>query len=208
MPVKKNAHAMIKKEQGIPPATISYEESARKFLAKAQVIADETDFSNIRSNKSLWIENKVIEPLQYFVEQKAHQHTYTEDDLANVLDVVIRLCNIFGDKVRYQPTIYTYCRLLNVSTRAFYGWTVENDDRGTQARVVQDYFRSILTQGLMANDINPAAGAFVGKATLQMKESDTQQLNINVFNGDLSVEDIMQDYAKNLLTTKKNGDNL
>lgn len=88
--------------------------------------------------------------------------------------------------------------MLSVSTQTFNNWTYENNDKGEVARQIQDWFKSILVQGMLTGEYDSRAGAFLGKAVLGMKEDDGSQTNINIIGSDMKLEDILADYQKNL----------
>lgn len=179
-----------------------------KLIRSAEKFVDEGEFDRISGNVSVYIENQIMRPFEYYKQRKAHSYAYQPEDLANMLNVLVETTNIINKKVRYTPTLLTYCRLLCISTSTFNTWTGLNDDKGEQARLVQDYFRSTLTQGMITNEINPAAGTFIGKSVLAMKDSEGQQTNINIIGDNRTVDEILADYEKNLLTIKTKGDNV
>lgn len=158
---------------------------------------DDTDFTMIRSNTSNYIENTFIKPLQFFVERRHRGYSATDEDIDKVLYLVQEMVTSFSEKTRFQPTVFTFCKLMGISSRTFDNWSCENNERGEAVRRVQDYFKNILAQGMMTGEYNPVAGSFIGKSTLGMKEQDTSQMNINIIGTDMSLEDIMADYQKN-----------
>lgn len=158
---------------------------------------EDTDFTMIRTNTSNYIENTVVKPIQYFVERVHRGYTVTDTDIDNVLGLVQEMVTSFSEKTRFQPTVFTFCKLMGVSSRTFENWSFENNERGEAVRRVQDYFKNILAQGMLTGEYNPVAGSFIGKSTLGMKEQDASQMNINIIGSDMSLEDIMADYQKN-----------
>lgn len=62
--------------------------------------------------------------------------------------------------------------------------------------MIQDYFKSMLLQGMAVGEINPVAGSFIGKTSLGMKEDSGQQINVNVIGNDISLEQILSDWEK------------
>lgn len=167
-----------------------YKQAIAKFV-------EETDFTSIRTNTSNYIENTLITPLQYFTERRYRGYVVSDEDIDKSLQMVQNMVTIFSEKTRFQPTVYTFCKILGISSRTFDNWACENNERGEAIRRVQDYFKSILAQGMMTGEYNPVAGSFIGKATLGMKEQDASQTNINIIGTDMSLEDILADYSKN-----------
>lgn len=174
-----------------------YELCKDEFINKATELCTSTDFILLRCNHSLFIENKLIKPLNYYICKKAHNVKFTEVDIENTMQIIDTITDIFSTKTRYQPTIITFCRLMNISTSTFNNWCLENNERGEAARIVQDYFKSTLSQSLITGEINPVAGSFIGKTTLGMKENDGNNTNINIIGSDIAFEDIMAEYEKN-----------
>ena len=103
---------------------------------------------------------------------------------------------MFSEKTRYVPNIFTFCRLLGISSQTFSNWTYENTERGEMARIAQDYYRNLLTQTIYSGELHPASGAFIGKATLGMREFDGSTTNINIVSTEKSVADIMAELEK------------
>ena len=79
----------------------------------------------------------------------------------------------------------------------FNAYTYQNDDLGDTAMIIQDYFRASLMQTMINGNIHPAAGQFIGKAALGMREGDSSNLNINVIGSEVSLSDILSEYEKN-----------
>lgn len=200
MPKKPNLPKELtknKKKELLPITYSSFEECKNEYIDEIKELYNKTNFEDIKSNRSLWIENNVIKTLPYFAQRHSHNIGYSAEDLDNTLDVLLEICRIYNKTTRYQPTIYTFCRLLGISSGTFTQWKYENNERGEKSREVEDFFKSRLSQGMITGEIHPAAGAFIGKATLGMKEADGQQMNINIIGADLSFEEIMAEYEKN-----------
>lgn len=176
----------------------SFESCANHYRQIAKKVLEDTDFFELRCNHSWWIENNVLKPMEYFLDNKGHKIAYSPEDLKKALDLLVELTTLYNAKTRYQPTVITFCRFIGISTNTFNNWSCENNERGETIRLIQDYFKSILTQGMVTGELNPVAGAFIGKSTLGMKENDGNTTNINIIGGDvLGVEEIMNEYAKN-----------
>lgn len=176
----------------------NFDDFKQKYILNAKNICENTDFLELKCNKSIWVENNIMKPMEYYLQRKSHNVGFSEEDLSKTLTLVEELTNIVNERTRYQPTILTYCRMLCVSHTTFSKWIYENNERGEQARLIQDYFKSLLTQNLISDEIQPASGAFIGKTLLGMRENDGQNMNINIFGGDVSFEDIMAEYEKNI----------
>lgn len=168
-----------------------------EFYEKAIAFADNTKFNELKCNHSWWIENNIIKTIPYFEEKKAHKIAIDETDMEETLKYLVDVTNVLNNQTRYQPTVLTFCRLLGISTSTFNNWSNENNERGETARLIQDYFRSMLAQGLATGELNPLSGMFIGKSTLGMRENDAPQMNFNFINTDMSVEDIMAEFSKN-----------
>ena len=176
----------------------SYQECEKEYLEKFRHDLALVDFDDLRCNKSNYIENRFIKPMQYFVERKGGNYTVNAEDLESAMKTLNEITLMLSEHTRFQPTIFTLCKMLHVSTQTFNNWTYENNDKGETARQIQDYFKNIIAQGMMTGEYNPVAGSFLGKATLGMKEQDNAQTNINIIGTDMKLEDILADYQKNL----------
>lgn len=174
----------------------SLEECANEYVERIRNLCDETDFTMIRCNQSNYIENLFIKPLGYFVERK-HSGNINPDEISKAYDLLNHITVILSEKTRFQPTIFTFCKLLGISYQTFNNWTYENNEKGEVARQIQDRFKSIIVQGMLTGEYHPIAASFVGKATLGMKENDGNQTNINIVGTDMKLEDILADYQKN-----------
>ena len=169
-----------------------------EYLDKIRREISEIDFDDLRCNKSNFIEGKIIKPMQYFVERKGGNTSISAEDLMEAMDTLRQITLMLSESTRFQPTIYSLCKMLSVSTQTFNNWTYENNDKGEVARQIQDWFKSILVQGMLTGEYDSRAGAFLGKAVLGMKEDDGSQTNINIIGSDMKLEDILADYQKNL----------
>lgn len=169
-----------------------------EYLDKIRREILEIDFDDLRCNKSNFIEGKIIKPMQYFVERKGGSASVSAEDLMEAMDTLRQITLMLSESTRFQPTIYSLCKMLGVSTQTFNNWTYENNDKGEVARQIQDWFKSILVQGMLTGEYDSRAGAFLGKAVLGMKEDDGSQTNINIIGSDMKLEDILADYQKNL----------
>ena len=136
--------------------------------------------------------------MQYFVERKGGNTSISAEDLMEAMDTLRQITLMLSESTRFQPTIYSLCKMLSVSTQTFNNWTYENNDKGEVARQIQDWFKSILVQGMLTGEYDSRAGAFLGKAVLGMKEDDGSQTNINIIGSDMKLEDSLADYQKNL----------
>lgn len=168
------------------------------FYSRVKKIYDETDFMAMRCSHSWWIENNIVAPLEYFKERKGERGLYGEEELTKTFNLLLDITNLYNGKTRYQPNVISFCRMLDISTTTWNNWSFENNDRGELVRKITDYFKTILTQGMANGEINPVAGQFIGKTMLGMKESDGNNLNINIIGGELSVSDIMEQYKKQI----------
>ena len=169
-----------------------------EYLDKIRREISEIDFDDLRCNKSNFIEGKIIKPMQYFVERKGGNTCISAEDLMEAMDTLRQITLMLSESTRFQPTIYSLCKMLSISTQTFNNWTYENNDKGEVARQIQDWFKSILVQGMLTGEYDSRAGAFLGKAVLGMKEDDGSQTNINIIGSDMKLEDILADYQKNL----------
>lgn len=176
----------------------TYEQCETEYLNTFYHDVSLIDFDDIRCNKANYIESRFLTPLPYFIERKAHNKTATAEDLSKLMETLRKITLKLSENTRFQPTIFTFCKMLNISTQTFNNWSYENNDRGEMVRQIQDYFKSIIAQGMLTGEYNPVAGSFLGKATLGMKEQDTAQTNINIIGTDMKLEDILADYQKNL----------
>lgn len=186
----------IKKNEPVVLRYENYEPCEADFLKKTRKIVDETDFLDLRCNHSVWIENNAIAPLEYFVDRKRKGIDFQAVDLENALNLSAKIGTMFSEKTRYVPNIFTFCRLLGISSQTFSNWTYENTERGEMARIAQDYYRNLLTQTIYSGELHPASGAFIGKATLGMREFDGSTTNINIVSTEKSVADIMAELEK------------
>lgn len=174
----------------------SLEECANEYVERIRNLCDETDFTMIRCNQSNYIENLFISPLGYFAERK-RSGNINPDEILEAYNLLNHITIILSEKTRFQPTIFTFCKLLGISYQTFNNWTYENNEKGEVARQIQDRFKSIIVQGMLTGEYHPIAASFVGKATLGMKENDGNQTNINIVGTDMKLEDILADYQKN-----------
>lgn len=186
----------IKKPTPIVAKYDEYKPCEDDFLEKIDDICAKTDFLDLRCNHSIWIENNAIAPLDYFIDRKKMGKEFSAEDLNNAIELSAKISQIFSAKTRYVPTIFTFCRLLGISSQTFNNWTYENTDRGEVARMAQDYFRNLLTQSIYTGELHPASGAFIGKATLGMREFDGSTTNINIVSTEKSVAEIMSELEK------------
>lgn len=186
----------IKKNEPVVLRYENYETCEADFLKKTRKIVDETDFLDLRCNHSVWIENNAIAPLEYFADRKRKGIDFQAVDLENALNLSAKIGTMFSEKTRYVPNIFTFCRLLGISSQTFSNWTYENTERGEMARMAQDYYRNLLTQTIYSGELHPASGAFIGKATLGMREFDGSTTNINIVSTEKSVADIMAELEK------------
>ena len=184
------------KNQPIVPRYENYEPCEADFIEKIENICDNTDFLDLQCNHSVWIENNAIAPLEYFVDRKRKGIEFSDVDIENAITLTGKITQIFSKYTRYAPTIFTFCRLLGVSTQTFSNWTYENTPKGEAARIAQDHFRNIITQTMYSGELHPASGAFIGKATLGMREFDGSTTNINIVSTEKSVADILSDLEK------------
>lgn len=185
-----------KKPQPIVPRYENYCDCEADFIKKTEEIRDKTDFLDLRCNHSVWIENNAIAPLEYFVDRKRKGINFTAEDIENAIALSGKITQIFSEVTRYAPTIFTFCKLLGVSSQTFSNWTYENSPKGEAARMAQDHFRNLITQTMYSGELHPASGAFIGKATLGMREFDGTTTNINIVTTEKSVADIMADLEK------------
>lgn len=179
--------------------TFNFADESKKYIEKVRGLVEETDFAKVSSkcNTTWWINNNVIVQMDYFRERLARRDNYWNDNqLQEAFDMLLEITNILNEKSRYQPQIGDFCRIIGVTQSTFNQWTYENNERGEQARMIQDYFKSMLTQAMAVGEINPVAGSFIGKTTLGMKEDAGMQINVNVIGNDISLEDILADYEK------------
>lgn len=196
MPRKKKE--IIQEETKKDVINSNLKEDVDKIVKSVEDVCSNMRFNELRCNHSWWIENNVIKPVPYFLEKKKHCKAITEEDMAVALDLLKKITTIFNEQTRYQPSVVTYCRVLGISTSTFNNWSYENNDRGEMARKIQDYFKSILVQGMATGELNPVAGSFIGRTTLGMKENEGNQTNFNFFNVDKTVEDIFNEFSKNI----------
>ena len=175
-----------------------FETCKKDYLDEIRREISTMDFDDLRCNKSNYIEGKLIKPMQYFVERKGGNTSVSAEDLSGAMDTLRQITLMLSESTRFQPTIYTLCKIVYISTQTFNNWTCENNEKGEMARQIQDYFRSILVQGMLTGEYDSRAGTFLGKATLGMKEDDGSQTNINIIGTDMRLEDILADYQKNL----------
>ena len=198
MAKSKTLPAKIKKKVPTPLTILDFGEAKSKFLADvSQKIAD-TDFATLRVGATWWINNNILRQMDYFRERLLRRDNYWDDNqLKEAFEMLIEITNMLNEKIRYQPQIGDFCRIIGVTQQTFNDWTFQNNERGEQARYIQDYFKSMLVQGMAVGEINPVAGSFIGKTTLGMKEEPSASVNINVLGADLSVEDILANYEKN-----------
>lgn len=165
------------------------------YLDHAKKIISGTDFLAMKVSPTWWINNNIIKPMQYFKERRSRRDSFwTNNELEQAFELLIQITNLINEETRYQPQIGDYCRMLGITQSTFYQWTYENNERGEQARFVQDYFRSMLAQGICTGEINAVAGSFVGKTMLGLKEDNGTQININVASDSLTVDEIMEKY--------------
>lgn len=183
----------LKKKEPIVPRYEDFNSCKLDFYEKVTRFCEEEDYGCVNTNTSVWIENNIIRPLEYFTDRKRKGIEYTAEDIYNAIDVVENITKMLNAKVRYAPTLFTICRILSISSHTFGNWTYENTDRGEAARIAQDYCRNLLTQTMYTGELHPAAGAFIGKATLGMREFDGSTTNINIVSTEKSVSEIMQE---------------
>lgn len=201
MPRKPNLPKEINvgaKKCTVPITYDSFEPYKADYLEVAKEYYNATNFKEKRCNHSLLIERNVIKPLAYFTERRAHNIAVTAEDLDNALKLLIEITEIFNQSTRYQPTIFSFCRLISISSDVFNQWISSNDDRGNKCREIVDYFRLNLTQSMITGEINPKTGEFIGKSTLGMKDNENAPTNINIFGTDMTFEEIMADYERNM----------
>lgn len=178
--------------------TIDFGTEREKYIANVSRKVEQTDFMTLRSDSIWWINNNIVKVMDYYQERKGRRGTFdSAEQLGQAFDMLVEVTNIINSKVRYQPQIGDFCRILGITQQTFNNWLNENTDRGEQARLIQDYFKSMLLQGMANGVINPVAGSFIGKTTLGMKEDSGNNVNVNVIATDLSLDDILSDYAKN-----------
>lgn len=188
----------LKKKQPTAITIVDFAEAKAKYIENVSRIVEETDFLMLKSSVTLWINNNIIKQMDYFRERLARRDNYwDENQLKEAFEMLIEITNILNTKVRYQPQIGDFCRIIGITQSTFQYWVNENNERGEQARYIQDYFKSMLLQAMAVGDINPVAGSFIGKTSLGMKEDAAPQVNVNVIGTDLSLEKIMADYEKN-----------
>ena len=183
----------LKKKDPVVLRYEEYEPCESDFLKTAKEKSEDVDFTALRCNLPAWIEDNIIEPLPYFVDRKRKGLEFSSQDLENVLKLSGKITKMFGESVGYVPTIYTFCKLLGISNQTFSNWSYENSERGEMARIVQDHYRNLLIQTMYSGEIHPAAGAFIGKASLGMREFDGSTTNINIVTTEKSVADIMKE---------------
>lgn len=195
---KKEMLPELKRKKPTELTEMSFAEAKEKYLANVSQLVATTDFMALRSNPVLWINNNIVKQMDYFKERMARRDNYwDENQLREAFEMLIDITNLLVDKVRYQPQIGDFCRIIGITQHTFNAWTNENNERGEQARYIQDYFKSMLLQAMATGDINPVAGSFIGKTTLGMKEDVGTQVNVNVIGSDLTLDQIMENYEKN-----------
>lgn len=197
MAKKQKLPAELKKKPKSELTTFDFSAEKQKYIDNVREIVENTDFLMLKCGTTWWINNNVLLQMQYFKERLARRDNYwDENQLQEAFEMLIEITNILNQKVRYQPQIGDFCRIIGITQSTFNQWTYENNDRGEQARMIQDYFKSMLLQGMAVGEINPVAGSFIGKTSLGMKEDSGQQINVNVIGNDISLEQILSDWEK------------
>lgn len=197
MAKKQKLPAELKKKPKNELTTFDFATEKQKYVDNVREIVENTDFLMLKCGTTWWINNNVLLQMQYFKERLARRDNYwDENQLQEAFEMLIEITNILNQKVRYQPQIGDFCRIIGITQSTFNQWTYENNDRGEQARMIQDYFKSMLLQGMAVGEINPVAGSFIGKTSLGMKEDSSQQINVNVIGNDISLEQILSDWEK------------
>lgn len=189
--------ARNQKLKEVPKTYETLEDCIEARLKYAQSVYEDTDFLTLRCSAANYIENNVCEPLEYCVWKKSHKDPMTAQDLKDVFSLLIKITNAFNKKVRYEPTLATFCRLADISITTFNNYTYTVDELGETAQIIQDYFKGSLMQIMLNGNVHPAAGQFIGKALLGMREGDNSNLNINVIGSEVSLGDILAEYEKN-----------
>lgn len=175
----------------------TYEECEADRIKLAEEFLNKTDFSTLHGNPAVYVDNKLCKPLEYFVYGKSHGRFLSAEDLQNCFDLLLRISDNVNKVVRFDPTIASYCRMLGITMYTFNQYTYQKNPLGETALMIQDYFKGSLAQGMTNGFIHPAAGSYLGKAMLGMKEQDGQNININVIGGEMSLDDILAEYEKN-----------
>lgn len=197
MAKKQKLPAELKKKPKSELTTFDFSVEKQKYIDNVREIVENTDFLMLKCGTTWWINNNALLQMQYFKERLARRDNYwDENQLQEAFEMLIEITNILNQKVRYQPQIGDFCRIIGITQSTFNQWTYENNDRGEQARMIQDYFKSMLLQGMAVGEINPVAGSFIGKTSLGMKEDSGQQINVNVIGNDISLEQILSDWEK------------
>jgi len=197
MAKKQKLPAELKKKPKSELTTFDFSAEKQKYIDNVREIVENTDFLMLKCGTTWWINNNALLQMQYFKERLARRDNYwDENQLQEAFEMLIEITNILNQKVRYQPQIGDFCRIIGITQSTFNQWTYENNDRGEQARMIQDYFKSMLLQGMAVGEINPVAGSFIGKTSLGMKEDSGQQINVNVIGNDISLEQILSDWEK------------
>lgn len=199
MPAKKATKDLARNQKlkEVPKVYETMEDCIAARLKSAKKLCESTDFLTLRCSAANYIENNVLGPLEYCEWKKTHKNPFTAQDLKDIFNLLLQITNVFNEKVRYEPTIATFCRLACLSMNTFNAYTYQNDDLGDMAMIIQDYFKASLMQTMINGNIHPAAGQFIGKAALGMREGDSSNLNINVISSEVSLSDILSEYEKN-----------
>lgn len=185
----------VKKKKEVAPFD-SLEDCFVAYTQKIEEKLANVDFDDMMCNKQQWIEQNIIPRLSYTRYIKKRQ-LVSEEILTDCLDFLKKITEMINKRTVYSPSVLTFCIMVGISSDSLSQWYCENNARGEAVRIIFDYFRGLLTQGLQSGEYDAKSAGFIGKATLGMKETDGTQTNINIIAPEMSVQDILKEYEKN-----------
>lgn len=195
---------MGKKKKALPMSTnkdlemmmpCTLEQSTKQNIELAQKLLEVRDFEDAMGSNQLYISNKVIQPLNYFIITKGKQRT--ADEYAIAFNAFLEIIDMVNEKMTYTPTKNTFCRFLGISKSRFNALMAENNDTGDICRQINDFLEETLMQNMLGNRVGAVQGIFIAKANLGMRDSESQNLNVVNINAEpQTLSDILENFKK------------
>lgn len=193
---------MGRKKKALPQQLIkkpifngTLEESIAENIEQARELIEERDFEDAMGSNQLFVSNKVIQPLNYFLATKFQSRTAEEYALA--FNGFLEIINIINEKMTYTPTVNTFCRYLGISKTRFDEISSLNNETGDVCRQIKDFLAETLMQNMLGNRVGAVQGIFIAKANLGMRDTEAPKLNIVTINNEpQSLDEILENFNK------------
>ncbi len=120
----------------------------------------------------------------------------TNDELFIAFDEYKKVMLLINQKVRYTPSIQSFCSFIGISTQMYKNYLNDTDDeRRNIMQMIDDYITGSILGASQRREIDSSTSMFVVKAQHGIVEQP-QRMEIAITKANFDIDDIMSDIEK------------